>query len=209
VRNTRALVKGKPSSNVLLYGDAGTGKSTTVKSVAMQFAKDGLRLIEVKKRDLYQLPELLDGLSRNPLKFIIFIDDLSFSSNDDNFAALKAILEGSVSSANGNISVYATSNRRHLIKETFSDRQGDDIHENDTKEELRSLSARFGLTITFSRPDKDLFLSIIDDLAKYYGVKMEKEELHIKAEAFALRASGRSPRVAKQFIKSLAADVIE
>ena len=114
--------------NVLLYGDAGTGKSSSVKAIANEFAADGLRLVEVKKNQLYQIPALLDSLAQNPLKFILFIDDLSFSANDDNFAALKAILEGSVGGRSQNVVVYATSNRRHLIKETLSDRSGDDIH---------------------------------------------------------------------------------
>ena len=129
IANTKALLSGKPAVNVLLYGDAGTGKSSSVKAIANEFAADGLRLVEVKKSQLYQIPALLDSLAQNPLKFILFIDDLSFSANDDNFAALKAILEGSVGGRSQNVVVYATSNRRHLIKETLSDRSGDDIHE--------------------------------------------------------------------------------
>ena len=132
IANTRALLAGSPANNVLLYGDAGTGKSSTVKAIANEYAADGLRLVEVKKNQLYQIPDLMDQLAANPLKFILFIDDLSFSSNDDNFAALKAILEGSVGGRARNIAVYATSNRRHLIKETLTDRTGDDIHEADT-----------------------------------------------------------------------------
>ena len=154
IANTKALLSGKPAVNVLLYGDAGTGKSSSVKAIANEFAADGLRLVEVKKNQLYQIPALLDSLAQNPLKFILFIDDLSFSANDDNFAALKAILEGSVGGRSQNVVVYATSNRRHLIKETLSDRSGDDIHEADTRQELMSLSARFGLTVTFQRPEK-------------------------------------------------------
>ncbi len=122
--NTRALLAGMPANNVLLYGDAGTGRSSTVKAIANEFAADGLRLVEVKKNQLYQIPDLMDKLAANPLKFILFIDDLSFTANDDNFAALKAILEGSVGGRARNIAVYATSNRRHLIKETLSDRTG-------------------------------------------------------------------------------------
>ena len=116
IANTRALLAGMPANNVLLYGDAGTGKSSTVKAIANEFAADGLRLVEVKKNQLYQIPDLMDKLAANPLKFILFIDDLSFTANDDNFAALKAILEGSVGGRARNIAVYATSNRRHLIK---------------------------------------------------------------------------------------------
>ena len=149
IANTKALLAGMPANNVLLYGDAGTGKSSAVKAIANEFAPEGLRLVEVKKNQLYQIPDLMDKLAANPLKFILFIDDLSFTANDDNFAALKAILEGSVGGRAKNIAVYATSNRRHLIKETLTDRTGDDIHEADTRQELMSLSARFGLTVTF------------------------------------------------------------
>ena len=157
IANTKALLAGMPANNVLLYGDAGTGKSSAVKAIANEFAPDGLRLVEVKKNQLYQIPDLMDKLAANPLKFIFFIDDLSFTANDDNFAALKAILEGSVGGRARNIAVYATSNRRHLIKETMTDRTGDDIHEADTRQELMSLSARFGLTVTFQRPEKARF----------------------------------------------------
>ena len=201
IANTRALLAGSPANNVLLYGDAGTGKSSTVKAIANEYAADGLRLVEVKKNQLYQIPDLMDKLAANPLKFILFIDDLSFSSNDDNFAALKAILEGSVGGRARNIAVYATSNRRHLIKETLTDRTGDDIHEADTRQELMSLSARFGLTVTFQRPEKARFAAILEELAKQHHIQMPMEELLVKAEAFAIRAGGRSPRVAKQFIE--------
>ena len=201
IANTRALLAGSPANNVLLYGDAGTGKSSTVKAIANEYAADGLRLVEVKKNQLYQIPDLMDKLAANPLKFILFIDDLSFTANDDNFAALKAILEGSVGGRARNIAVYATSNRRHLIKETLTDRTGDDIHEADTRQELMSLSARFGLTVTFQRPEKARFAAILEELAKQHHIQMPMEELLVKAEAFAIRAGGRSPRVAKQFIE--------
>ncbi len=193
IANTKALLAGMPANNVLLYGDAGTGKSSAVKAIANEFAPEGLRLIEVKKNQLYQIPDLMDKLAANPLKFILFIDDLSFTANDDNFAALKAILEGSVGGRAQNIAVYATSNRRHLIKETLSDRTGDDIHEADTRQELMSLSARFGLTVTFQRPEKARFETILEQLAKQHNIQMPTEQLLLKAEAFALRAGGRSP----------------
>lgn len=207
IANTRALLEGKPSNNVLLYGDAGTGKSSTVKAIANEFAPDGLRLIEVKKNQLYQIPALMDELAKNPLKFILFIDDLSFAANDDNFAALKAILEGSVGGRSHNVAVYATSNRRHLVKESMSDRSGDDLHASDTRQELMSLAARFGLTVTFQQPDKERFDTILLELARQYGVQMPSDQLFIKGAAFALRAGGRSPRVAKQFIEMLAGGV--
>ena len=207
IANTKALLAGMPANNVLLYGDAGTGKSSAVKAIANEFAPEGLRLVEVKKNQLYQIPELMDRLAANPLKFILFIDDLSFTANDDNFAALKAILEGSVGGRAKNIAVYATSNRRHLIKETLTDRTGDDIHEADTRQELMSLSARFGLTVTFQRPEKARFETILAELAKQHGIDMPMDQLLVKAEAFAIRAGGRSPRVAKQFIEQCEAGV--
>ena len=207
IANTKALLAGMPANNVLLYGDAGTGKSSAVKAIANEFAPEGLRLVEVKKTQLYQIPDLMDKLAANPLKFILFIDDLSFTANDDNFAALKAILEGSVGGRAKNIAVYATSNRRHLIKETLTDRTGDDIHEADTRQELMSLSARFGLTVTFQRPEKARFETILAELAKQHGIDIPMDQLLVKAEAFAIRAGGRSPRVAKQFIEQCEAGV--
>lgn len=201
IANTQALLEGKPANNVLLYGDAGTGKSSAIKAIANKFADQGLRLVEVKKNQLYQIPDLMDALAANPLKFILFIDDLSFTSNDDNFAALKAILEGSVGGRAQNIAVYATSNRRHLIKETLTDRTGDDIHESDTRQELMSLSARFGLTITFASPDRERYLYIVKQLAQQYGVDLDEHTLETRSEGFAIRMGGRSARVAKQFVE--------
>ena len=207
IANTRALLEGRPANNVLLYGDAGTGKSSAIKAIANAFAPQGLRLVEVKKNQLYQIPDLMDALAANPLKFILFIDDLSFTANDDNFAALKAILEGSVGGRARNIAVYATSNRRHLIKETLTDRSGDDIHESDTRQELMSLSARFGLTVTFASPDRDRYLYIVAELAKQYGLEMDERERNVRSEAFAIRMGGRSARVAKQFVELCKAGV--
>ncbi|MBQ6948951.1 MAG: ATP-binding protein, partial [Firmicutes bacterium] len=208
IRNTEALLTGGPASNVLLYGDAGTGKSSTIKAIANAYKDQGLRMIEVKKNQLYQIPDIVETLSNNPLKFILFIDDLSFTSNDDDFAALKAILEGSISGKSSNLVIYATSNRRHLIKETMTERQGDELHLNDTMQELMSLSARFGLIITYQRPDKKVYVSIVKHLAKQYGIEMDEELLIQKAEAHAIRANGRSPRTAKQFIELLKTEII-
>ncbi len=203
IDNTIALLEGKPAANALLYGNAGTGKSSTVKAVANEFAQQGLRIIELKKSQLHDLPLVMNAISANPLKFIIFIDDLSFSSDDDDFGVLKAVLEGSASAKAENSVIYATSNRVHLVKETFEGRNGNDVHAVDTREQLLSLSERFGLRITFSRPNKDVYLEIVRNLADVNGISMEKEVLFVKAEAFALRKSGRSGRVAKQFIQSL------
>lgn len=203
IDNTLALLEGKPAQNVLLYGDAGTGKSSTVKAIVNEYANKGLRLIEITKEQLRDIPQIIDDISHNPLKFIIFIDDLTFTAGEDCFGALKAMLEGSVSARTGNIAIYATSNRRHLVKESFSDREGDDIHRNDTIQELISLSARFGLTVNFSKPDKKAYVNIVSQLAKKNGITMDENELTVKAESFALSGSGRSARTAKQFINSL------
>ena len=203
VDNTSALLVGKPAANILLTGDAGTGKSSTVKAVANALWKDGLRLIEVRKDQLRAIPKILDELSENPLKFVLFIDDLSFLNDDDNFNALKAVLEGSVTAKAQNIVIYATSNRRHIIKEKFSDREGDDIHRNDTMQELISLSERFGIHITFSKPNKETFLKIVRHLANEHELEMPQEELDAQAERFALERGGRSARLARQFVDGL------
>ena len=208
IANVEALLRGEPAVYMLLYGDAGTGKSSTIKAIANEYADQGLRLIEVKKNQLYQIPDVLSELADQPLKFILFIDDLSFSTYDDNFAALKAILEGSVSERSDNTIVAATSNRRHMIRELMSDRMGDDIHENDTREELLSLSARFGLIVTFQKPDKNRYLYIVKEVAKEYGVTMDETELCERAEQYALRAGGRTPRAARQFIEQIKSGVL-
>jgi len=200
--NTRALLSGGHAANALLYGDAGTGKSSTVKALVNQYKDEGLRLIEVRKDQLHEIPAVMDSIADNPLHFILFIDDLSFSQNDDNFGTLKAILEGGIAAKTSNVAVYATSNRRHLVKESFTDRDGDDIHFNDTLEELASLSARFGLTVTFSKPDKELYLEIVHDLSKLYGLNYDPA-IDQEAEVYAIRRGGRSPRIAKQFVEYL------
>ena len=203
--NTLALLSGKPAANILLTGDAGTGKSSTVKAVVNELAYKGLRILEVRKEQLHAIPAILDELNSNPLKFILFIDDLSFQKDDDNFSALKAILEGSVSAKSRNIVIYATSNRRHLVKETFSDRDGDDVHRNDTMQELLSLSERFGIQVTFQKPDKKTYLGIVHHLAKEKGIQMEESQLDALAERYALGRGGRSARAANQFIDGLLA----
>ncbi len=205
VDNTRALLAGKPAANILLCGDAGTGKSSTVKAVTNLLAPDGLRLIELRKEQILSLPMVMEELSRNPLKFILFIDDLSFHNQEEGFGTLKAILEGSVSVRNDNTVIYATSNRRHLIRENFSARDGDDVHRNDTLQELGSLSERFGLTVLFSKPDKALYLKIVNRLAEVKNIHLERAELERQAEAFALRKGGRSARAAEQFTDRLVA----
>lgn len=208
LKNTLALAEGLSANNVLLYGDAGTGKSSTVKAVVNELKDRGLRLIELQKSQLFLLPGIMDRLEGSPLKFIIFIDDLSFNSGDGDFAALKAILEGGVSSRGSNVAVYATSNRRHLVRETMSERDGDDVHLSDTLQELQSLSARFGLTVTFLRPEKDVFADIVVRLAEARGIAADRDELCRRAEAYAIRAGGRTPRAAKQFVELVRAGVM-
>ena len=203
IHNTVSFLEGKPAANVLLCGDAGTGKSSTVKAVANKFYADGLRLIELRKDQLRYLPYVMGKISENPLKFIIFIDDLAFNRSDDNFSMLKAALEGSAAAKASNAVIYATSNRRHIIKETFSDREGNEVHRNDTMQETLSLSERFGLVVLFSKPNKALYLDIVHELARRNNIDMEQGELDIKAEAFALKRGSRSARCAEHFIDSL------
>lgn len=196
--NTTAFLKGKPAVDILLYGDTGTGKSSTVKAVVNYCRDQGLRLVELKKNQLHQIPELIDRLSQNPLKFILFIEDLSFAQEEE-FAALKALLKGAVTSRTDNVAIYATSNRRRTAVEPASDPAGDDM------QEMLSLSERFGLTVTFLRPSKKEYQAIIRELAVQYRLEMEPIELLEKAEAFAIGKNGYSPRVAKQFIELMKA----
>ena len=202
IDNTYAFIKGKPAANVLLYGDAGTGKSSTVKAIVNEYANEGLRMIEVRKGDLLEIPKLIEELANNPLKFILFIDDLSFAKNNEEIGALKAILEGSVTAKTSNVVIYATSNRRHLVQESFSEREGDDIHRNETIQEQISLSDRFGLSICFSKPNKKEYLDIIHGLLEEYKVK-KIENVDMLAEQHAMSRGGRSGRIARQFVEYL------
>ena len=203
VGNTMALLKGRPAANTLLYGDAGTGKSSTVKAIVNEYRDRGLRLVEIAKKQFQDIPAIIERLSGNPLKFILFIDDLSFAEENDAFSALKAVLEGSVSHKAPNLAIYATSNRRHLIRETFSDRAGDDVHRNETIQELTSLSERFGLSVSFYGPDKKLYHQIVTGLKEQYGIGMEDALLMSEADKYAFQRGGRSPRVARQFMEYL------
>lgn len=200
--NTLALLAGRPAANALLYGDAGTGKSSTVKAVVNEYHARGLRLVEVKKSQFANIPAVLETLSEVPLKFILFIDDLSFAGEGDDYYAVKAVLEGSAAAKAANTVIYATSNRRHMVKEQFSDRSGDDVNCNETLQELCSLSDRFGLTIGFFKPNKQQYLDIVRALAAEHGVRLAAKMLEAEAERFAL-SSGRSPRAAQQFITHL------
>jgi len=204
--NTKAFLAGLPANNILLYGDRGTGKSSTVHAVLNEYRDEGLRIVEMPKRYLSDFPMLIDRLSGTALKFIVFIDDLSFSQRDDSFSALKAVLEGGLSARPDNVLIYATSNRRHLVRETFSDRDGDELHHSDTMQEVLSLSDRFGITITFINPDRQGYFDIVNKLANDRGLMIDRTELAERAERFALSKGGRSPRVAKQLIDILTAE---
>lgn len=206
IANTKALLDGKPAANMLLYGAAGTGKSSTVKATANLLKSDGIRLVEIKKEQLLHLPVVMEQIADNPLKFIIFIDDLTFSSDEQGFGTLKAILEGSASAKARNAVIYATSNRRHMVKETFSARDGDEIHRNDTIAEQTSLSERFGQTVLFDKPNKFQYLAIVKALAQKAGLEYT-DDMGIKAEAFAMRKSGRSARCAKQFVDGIISEL--
>ena len=199
IDNTESFVNGYPANNVLLYGDRGTGKSSTVHAVLNEYAPEGLRMIEISKSDIPDLTMMREMLSESPMKFIIFIDDLSFDSHDDSFGELKAALEGSLGGRKHNTIIYATSNRRHLIKESFSDREND-INRNDIMQEQLSLSDRFGLSITFINPDKKGYLDIVEKIAEDRNLDVDTDHLCAVAEQWATRKGGRSPRCARQFI---------
>ncbi|MDO5438016.1 MAG: DUF815 domain-containing protein, partial [bacterium] len=184
----------------LLYGDRGCGKSSLVKAVANEFKKMGLKIVQVYKESLQNIEELSEYLSDFPSKFIIFIDDLVFDENDPMFASCKALLEGSLARHPENVLIYVTTNRRHLIKESFTSREGSEIHMNDTMDEAASLSDRFGITITFSSPDKKDYLEIVRRLADEFKLKYDEKNLFKEAEAFALFKGNRAPRIAKQFL---------
>ena len=203
IENTLSFLENKSCNNCLLYGDKGTGKSSTVKAIANKFRDKGLRIVEMPKERLIDFPVLVDKIAALPMKFIIFIDDLSFQKQDQSYTSLKAVLEGGLASRPENTLIYATSNRRHLVKETWEDRNTDDVNRRDNMEETLSLSDRFGLSVYFGIPQKDEFLKIVFELAKKNKIKLSEQELALKAERFALSRGGRSPRCAKQFVKSL------
>lgn len=203
--NTRALLAGHRVNNMLLYGVSGTGKSATVKALLGMEGMENLRLIEVDKVNLAGMPELVRMLGHQPQKFILFIDDLAFDKDDRNYSQLKTILEGGVEPRPDNVAVYATTNRRHLVRETFSDRQGDEVDASETIQEKTSLSERFGLRVLFHELSKPQFLTLIRDLAQLRGVDMEEDKLMALAVRWDIRNPNRTPRSAVQFIDSLVA----
>lgn len=207
LENTRRFTYGLPANNLLLYGDRGTGKSATVKAVAAHFAPHGMRLVEVHQDDLSQLPQLLELLRPRSQRFIVFIDDLSFTKDDAAFKHLKAILEGTVQAIPENILVYATSNRRHLIAEFFSDQGNGEVRSGDSLQEKLALADRFGRTIIFSSPDQEEYLAIVEALACKAGLDISSEELRRRALEWTYWENSRSPRTAKQFITDLTGEL--
>ena len=211
IKNTEFLLAGYPALNVLLYGSRGSGKSSLVKALLNEYSQRNLRLVEVAKSYLKDLPLILEKLRNVPQKFIIFVDDLSFEEDDDTFKALKVVLEGNLTARPANVVVYATSNRRHLIREFFNDRpspkDSDEVHNWDTVQEKLSFSDRFGLTLTFEPANQDTYLTIVRHLAKQEKISLNPEDLDYQALQWATRNNGRSGRGARQFIDFLKANL--
>ncbi len=210
IKNTASLLSGKPALNILLYGGKGTGKSSLIKGLLNHYADSQLRLIEVSKSATIDLPLILDRLTNLPQKFIIFIDDLSFEEDDENFKALKVVLEGSVTARPNNVVVYATSNRRHLVREYFADRprpqDAGEIQMWDTVQEKLSFVDRFGITLTFEPADQPKYLEIVHHLATEATLSISREDLEHRALQWATRHNGRSGRTARQFIDYLSGE---
>jgi predicted AAA+ superfamily ATPase len=209
IRNTERLLSGLPAHHALLYGLPGTGKSSTVKAILNEYAGEGLRLVEVAKEDIAGLPRVLDVLRGRGNRFVLFVDDLSFEEHEVEYKALKALLEGSIEEPPENVRLYATSNRRNLIRESFSDREdhlGDDVHARDTMQEKLSLAARFGLRVTFPAPDQRRYLEIVAGLARERGIEVPKEVLRERALLWDRWHAGRSGRTARQFVDELEAE---
>lgn len=203
-QNTLAFLENKPANNILLYGDRGCGKSSSVKALINEFLDYNLKIIQVYKEAFLLLPELYEKIRNLPVKFIIFADDISFDEDEKNFSSIKAILEGSLSNKPSNVLIYATTNRMHLVKESFSARQGDEIHYNDTIDEMVSLSDRFGIMLTFSSLTKNEYLDIVKQIASDCCIQIN-EDLLKEACAFAMQKAIMTPRVARQFINNFIA----
>ncbi|PNV61976.1 AAA family ATPase [Clostridium sp. chh4-2] len=205
IENTEAFIKGKAANNALLYGDAGTGKSSCIKAILNEYYDQGLRIIEVYKHQFRMLSDVLEQVKDRNYKFIVYMDDLSFEDCESEYKYLKAIIEGGLGRKPKNVLIYATSNRRHLIREKFSDKRElqDELHENDTVQEKLSLAARFGVSIYFGAPDKKQFQHIVKTLAEKYNVVMPEEDLLLEANRWELSHGGLSGRTANQFITHL------
>lgn len=202
IDNTEDFLCGRAANNALLYGDSGTGKSSSIKAILNEYYGRGLRMIEVYKHQFRELSKIIEQVKDRNYKFIIYMDDLSFEDYEIEYKYLKAIIEGGLSKKPNNVLIYATSNRRHLVREKWQDKEdrNQDLHTNDTVQEKLSLVNRFGVTICYSRPDKKEFQNIVSVLADRYNVKMDKEELLMKANAWELSHGGISGRTAQQFI---------
>jgi uncharacterized protein len=211
IKNTEFLLAGQVALHILLYGSRGSGKSSVVKALVNEYSDRHLRLLEVTKSDLRDLPQIVEQLRGLPQKFIIFVDDLSFEEDDNDFKALKVVLEGTLTARPQNVVVYATSNRRHLIREYFADRptpkDQDEIHAWDTMQEKLSFGDRFGLTLTFEPADQKTYLQIVQHLAEQANINITPEDLEYQALQWATRHNGRSGRTARQFIDFLTADI--
>ncbi len=205
VDNTEAFIEGRPCNNCLLFGDAGTGKSSSIKGILNRYYERGLRMIELYKHQMKYLSDIIAQIKDRNYRFIILMDDLSFEEFETDYKYLKAVIEGGLEKKPGNILIYATSNRRHIVREKFSDKneRDDDLHTNDTVQEKLSLSYRFGETIFFARPDKKQFDNIVKTLADRYNVSMDEEELLLEANKWELSHGGLSGRTAQQFIDHL------
>ena len=197
--NTLSFLNGNSANNILLYGDRGCGKSSTVKALINEFSSYNLKIVQIQKDNIVNLPELYEKLRDFPAKFIIFADDISFEEDDKNFSAIKAVLEGSITSTPKNTLLYATTNRIHLIKESFKSREGDEIHYNDTIDEAVSLSDRFGIVLTFSSLNKKEYVEIVTKIASDYSISINDEFLK-SAVSFTMQKGIMTPRIARQFI---------
>ena len=211
IDNTRAYVEGRKANNVLLFGDSGTGKSTSVKAIVNEFYPQGLRMIEIYKHQFKDLSSVIAKIKNRNYKFIIYMDDLSFEEFETEYKFLKAVIEGGVETKPENILIYATSNRRHIIRETWSDRSDihveNGMHQSDTMEEKLSLVHRFGVTINYSKPSQKEYFNIVTKLAHRQGIEMSDEELCAEANKWELSHGGISGRTAQQFVNYLAGQV--
>ena len=212
IDNTLTFLQGYPANNMLLYGGRGTGKSSTVKALLNEYYDKGLRIIEISKEHLATFPKVIRIIKDYPQKFILFIDDLSFEDGKGAYTSLKAVLEGGLETRPSNVVIYATSNRKHLIKESFSDRSGlsssnvdDEVRARDTMQEKLSLSDRFGITVTFSTPDQKQYLEIVEGLVKSRNLQIDQDVLYRKAIQWEMWYNARSPRTATQFVDWLEA----
>ncbi len=207
VENTKAFVEGRKANNVLLFGDSGTGKSTSIKAIVNEFYRDGLRMIEIYKHQFQNLSDIIATVKNRNYKFIIYMDDLSFEEFEIEYKFLKAVIEGGVETKPENILIYATSNRRHLIKETWSDRNdmeiSEELHRSDTMEEKLSLVNRFGVTICYLKPSRQEFLDMVAALAEKAGLSLSRDTLDLEAGRWELRHGGISGRTAQQFVNHL------